>query len=178
MTMPGRGNIPHEYGFSCWDLRLERVGAGGPRLGAGERISRDQPLGLLGPGILMHPLHQDQGRRSGEKPSTCIWRSLQVVVQCQALPGPSKSNQFSRALAALRVSLAGTCQAVIPGAPPSSVPAGWLPSLVGLRPLQGGLSPPPGLQAGRGHTWPLSHLSLPTLFWEGTFDLAGSKTGH
>lgn len=176
MTMPGRGNIPHEYGFSCWDLRLERVGAGGPRLGAGERISRDQPLSLLGPGILMHPLHQDQGRRSwGET----FHLHMEVAAGGGPMPGSSRPFQVQS------VFKGAGCTAGQPGRHvPSRNPRSpaflgpWLPSLVGLRPLQGGLSPPPGLQAGRGHTWPLSHLSLPTLFWEGTFDLAGSKTGH
>lgn len=165
------GSLAGTSGWSRWGQE-----APGLALGSGSHGTNLSVCWAQGSSCI--PFTRTKGDAAGEKPSTCIWRSLQVVVQCQALPGPSKSNQFSRALAALRVSLAGTCQAVIPGAPPSSVPAGWLPSLVGLRPLQGGLSPPPGLQAERGHTWPLSHLSLPTLFWEGTFDLAGSKTGH
>lgn len=90
MTMPGRGNIPHEYGFSCWDLRLEQVGAGGPWLGAGERISQDQPLSLLGPGILMHPLHQDQGRRSwGET----FHLHMEVAAGGGPMPGSSRPFQ-------------------------------------------------------------------------------------
>lgn len=144
------------YMFSCWDLRLAQVGEAGSQLGAGEPIltgPTSRSAGPRGPHAPPSP-GEDQGRRN--------WREtfhLYIEVTAKGGPTPGSSRPFrvrsvSKGAGRTAGHPASTSQALIPGAPPSSVLAGrlrslgWAPSSAG-RPV-----PSPGLQSGHGPSWP------------------------
>lgn len=156
------------YMFSCWDLRLAQVGEAGSQLGAGEPIltgPTSRSAGPRGPHAPPSP-GEDQGRRN--------WREtfhLYIEVTAKGGPTPGSSRPFrvrsvSKGAGRTAGHPASTSQALIPGAPPSSVLAGRLRSL--------GWEARP-LPWSSGWTWTQlapSWLHLPTLCWEGIFDLA------
>lgn len=160
--------------FSRWDLRLAQVGEAGSQLGAGEPIltgPTSRSAGPRGPHAPPSP-GKDQGRRN--------WREtfhLYIEVTAKGGPTPGSSRPFRvRSVSKGAGRTAGHPGKHVPSLNPRS-PAFLGPGRQAAVPGLGSVlcREARSLPWSSGWTWTQlapSWLHLPTLCWEGIFDLA------